>query len=240
MPNDISISSIVVAIQGRPLSTDTPDTGDGLFWNGSQWEPTALPSSLPPDGAAGGDLDGYYPNPTIVALQGNSISNEVLGAGQDGYVLTWNNGAGNWAAQSNSNAKAVCGVYSNSTQSINSTTKISNWIVKFDTASAFDIGNSSYTIPADGYYHIDAQLVTAGTLGTGAGLWIAAYLNNVLTHDNGISFVGKDSQVQVAYSTIIFAMAGQILDLRMTVGGSTALTIQGADAAFNYMNIHQL
>lgn len=35
---------------------------------------------------------------TVIALQGNPVDNTALGAGQDGYVLTWNNGASKWVA----------------------------------------------------------------------------------------------------------------------------------------------
>jgi hypothetical protein len=36
----------------------------------------------------------------VVAIQGNPIKREILGSGQDGYVLTWNSTNGEWEAKS--------------------------------------------------------------------------------------------------------------------------------------------
>jgi hypothetical protein len=54
-------------------------------------------AAVVPTSIAGGDLGNSYPNPSVIALQGNPIQAGMLTALQDGYVLTWD-ADGYWTA----------------------------------------------------------------------------------------------------------------------------------------------
>ena len=73
----------VSGIQGKPVVTTTPTSGQVLQYNGTSWAPTnvAVPSEN-----VGGDLSGTLPNPTVIKIQGQAVSSQTPSSNQ---ILTW-------------------------------------------------------------------------------------------------------------------------------------------------------
>ena len=82
MGGDISglaSTASVIALRGVGISATTPQSGQMLQFNGSQWGPAAAPNGNP---ALGGDLNGVANAATVVKLQGVSVSTTAPGSGQ--------------------------------------------------------------------------------------------------------------------------------------------------------------
>lgn len=84
---------LVIGLQGNPITTTTPVSGDVLTWNGIAWD--ALPSTGGGGGGgftAGGDLSGTSVSQTVIRLQGRSLLATPPSTGQS---IVWNGAA--WA-----------------------------------------------------------------------------------------------------------------------------------------------
>jgi hypothetical protein len=81
-------AATVKALQGKAVGTTAPSTGQVLTWNGTQWAPQTVASSV------GGDISGTIAAATVKAIQGETIGTTAPTTGQ---VLTWS--GTQWAPQ---------------------------------------------------------------------------------------------------------------------------------------------
>jgi hypothetical protein len=90
-------SNRISNLQGKPVSANAPSTGQVLQYNGTQW---IASSSLSPTGPAGGDLNGNYPDPIVVGVEGVPIFGAPTTSGQSLVYSSTPSPRFNWLAQS--------------------------------------------------------------------------------------------------------------------------------------------
>lgn len=225
----------VVGFNGIPIDLNAPVNGDVLTYNNltNKWEHSpVIGGGGPPVGPAGNDLGGLYPNPTVVGLQTNPVSNAAPALND---ALVWD--GAQWTPTSVGSAlQAVYGSFSDSTDQ--PFVPGDAFVVKFDTTEAANgvsvvndpltLRPTRITVAQAGVY---AFTLSPQILHTGGGseiitFWLRLDGSDVPRSASSLE-MGNNNNRTLPYIEIVLSMgAGQYVEWAFTATTGTNVSLE--------------
>jgi hypothetical protein len=163
-----------------PLPTPTPGTAGQ---QGTPFLPAATlapPAASSPNGSAGGDLSGAYPNPKVIGLQGKPISSNAPTIGQ---VLKWNGTAWEPAGDNVGSASQTSTTAKPSALFFNQSAVVTMNVPNVNSLPITGLNNQTFTLAQSSrvVFHtaIDIRASTVNIIDPGAtGVWLSVEILN--------------------------------------------------------------